>query len=231
MSWTHGLRRVSELAWEALSTGRCAWESVGDVQLDRRGHVEHVWALGQRRPEENRKSKAACVMSSCGGGGFRSHKASYLSWRHARASKSGSARSRSMRRARARGRPRMMSHFVSHRHATRQRGGGGRPMGGALAPPFGRPRGPPERDRAGNGSAHPLRSTHPPTRVREWVSYEADPMIVLDGCTGGRVGSGVGAVPRVAGSGRWGLRVAARSAAAHSRDLFCCVNRVEVIPS
>ena len=54
MSWTHGLRRVSELAWEALSTGRCAWESVGDVQLDRRGHVEHVWALGQRRPEENR---------------------------------------------------------------------------------------------------------------------------------------------------------------------------------
>ena len=31
-------------------------------------------------------------------------------------------------------------------------------MGGALAPPFGRPRGPPERDRAGNGSAHPLRS-------------------------------------------------------------------------
>ena len=120
MSWTHGLRRVSELAWEALSTGRCAWESVGDVQLDRRGHVEHVWALGQRRPEENRKSKAACVMSSCGGGGFRSHKASYLSWRHARASKSGSALSRSMRRARARGRPRMMSHFVSHRHATRQ---------------------------------------------------------------------------------------------------------------
>ena len=33
----------------------------------------------------------------------------------------------------------------------------------------------PKRDRAGNGSAHPLRSTHPPTRVREWVSYEADP--------------------------------------------------------
>ena len=121
MSWTHGLRRVSELAWEALSTGRCAWESVGDVQLDRRGHVEHVWALGQRRPEENRKSKAACVMSPCGGGGFRAHKASYLSWRHARASKSGSALSRSMRRARARGRPRMMSHFVSHRHATRQK--------------------------------------------------------------------------------------------------------------
>ena len=25
--------------------------------------------------------------------------------------------------------------------------------------------------------------------------------------------------------------LAARSAAAHSRDLFCCVNRVEVIPS
>ena len=25
---------------------------------------------------------------------------------------------------------------------------------------------------------------------------------------------------------RWGLWVAARSAAAHSRDLFCCVNRV-----
>ena len=70
MSWTHGLRRVSELAWEALSTGRCAWESVGDVQLDRRGHVEHVWALGQRRPEENRKSKAACVMSSCGAVAF-----------------------------------------------------------------------------------------------------------------------------------------------------------------
>ena len=43
-------------------------------------------------------------------------------------------------------------------------------------------------------------------------------MIVLDGCTGGRVGSGVGAVPRVARSGRWGLWVAARSAAAHSRD-------------
>ena len=29
----------------------------------------------------------------------------------------------------------------------------------------------------------------------------------------------------------WGLWVAARSAAAHSRDLVCCVNRVEVIPS
>ena len=29
----------------------------------------------------------------------------------------------------------------------------------------------------------------------------------------------------------WGLWVAARSAAAHSRDLDCCVNRVEVIPS
>ena len=56
------------------------------------GHVEHVQARGQRSPEENRKSKAACVMSSCGGG-FRAHKASYLSWRHARASKSGSVRS------------------------------------------------------------------------------------------------------------------------------------------
>jgi hypothetical protein len=31
--------------------------------------------------------------------------------------------------------------------------------------------------------------------------------------------------------GQWGLWVAARSAAAHSRDLVCCVNRVEVIPS
>jgi hypothetical protein len=102
--------------------------------------------------------------------------------------------------------------------------------------------GAPKQDRAGIGSAHPLRSTHPPTRVREWVSYEADTgeedyrqecraVIVLDGCTGGRVGSGVGAVPRVAESGRWGLWVAARSAAAHSRDLVCCVNRVEVIPS
>ena len=99
------------------------------------------------------------------------------------------------------------------------------PSGGLGAPQAAK------QDRAGNGSAHPLRSTHPPTRVREWVSYEADPMIVLDGCTGGRVGSGVGAVPRVAESGRWGLWVAARSAAAHSRDLVCCVNRVEVIPS
>ena len=115
------------------------------------------------------------------------------------------------------------------------------PEGGAVAPPLGG-LGAPKQDRAGNGSAHPLRSTHPPTRVREWVSYEADTgeedyrqecraVIVLDGCTGGRVGSGVGAVPRVAESGRWGLWVAARSAAAHSRDLVCCVNRVEVIPS
>ena len=63
--------------------------------------------------------------------------------------------------------------------------------------------------------------------ARQWCRA----MIVLDGCTGGRVGSGVGAVPRVAESGRWGLWVAARSAAAHSRDLVCCVNRVEVIPS
>ena len=39
-------------------------------------------ARGQRSPEKNRKSKAACVMSPCGGGGFRAHKASYLSWRH-----------------------------------------------------------------------------------------------------------------------------------------------------
>ena len=88
----------------------------------------------------------------------------------------------------------------------------------------------------GNGSAHPpLRtSTHPPTRgvVREWVSYEADPggglpaRVPCDDCTEWmycvscwiRRSSGVGAVPRVARSGRWGLWVAARSAAAHSRD-------------
>jgi len=47
-----------------------------------------------------------------------------------------------------------------------RRGGGGRP--------FGRARGPCAGDRAWTGSAHPLRSTHPPTRVREWISYEAD---------------------------------------------------------
>ena len=33
------------------------------------------------------------------------------------------------------------------------------------------------------------------------------------------------------GAGEWGMWVAALGAAAHSRDLFCCVNRVEVIPS
>jgi hypothetical protein len=31
--------------------------------------------------------------------------------------------------------------------------------------------------------------------------------------------------------GRWGMWVAALGAAAHSRDLLGCVNRVEVIPS
>jgi hypothetical protein len=31
--------------------------------------------------------------------------------------------------------------------------------------------------------------------------------------------------------GRWGMWVAALGAAAHSRDLLCCVNRVEVTPS
>jgi hypothetical protein len=31
--------------------------------------------------------------------------------------------------------------------------------------------------------------------------------------------------------GQWGMWVAALGAAAHSRDLFCCVNRVEVNPS
>ena len=59
-------------------------------------------ARGQRSPEENRKSKPACVMSSCGGGGFQAHKASYLSWRHVQASRSGSLRSSYMRRAHAR---------------------------------------------------------------------------------------------------------------------------------
>ena len=33
------------------------------------------------------------------------------------------------------------------------------------------------------------------------------------------------------GAGEWGRWVAALGAAAHSRDLLCCVNRVEVIPS
>ena len=41
-------------------------------------------------------------MSSCGGGGFRAHKASYLSWRHVQASRTGSVRSSSTRRAHAR---------------------------------------------------------------------------------------------------------------------------------
>jgi hypothetical protein len=31
--------------------------------------------------------------------------------------------------------------------------------------------------------------------------------------------------------GQWGMWVAALGAAAHSRDLFCCANRVEVTPS
>ena len=90
----------------------CIGERGRELHIERAG----MWSMcgralrarGQCSPEENRKSKAACVMSSCGGGGFRAHKASYLSWRHARASKSGSMRSSSMRRAhrpRTRARP------------------------------------------------------------------------------------------------------------------------------
>jgi hypothetical protein len=98
------------------------------------------------------------------------------------------------------------------------RGGGSRP--------FGRARGPCAGDRAGTGSAHPLRSTHPPTRVREWVSYEAD-----------RGSGGVVSDPasepchELPEAGEWGMWVAALGAAAHSRDRFCCANRVEVTPS
>ena len=103
MSWTHGLRRVSQLACEALRTGGSAEESVGEsCTSSERACGACAGARGQRSPEENRKSKAACVMSSCGGGGFRAHKASYLSWRHVQASRSGSVRSSSMRRAHAR---------------------------------------------------------------------------------------------------------------------------------
>ena len=53
------------------------------------------------------------------------------------------------------------------------------------------------------------------------VSLSARQSIALAGQSGGRVGA-----PTYAA-----VHVAARSAAAHSRDLFCCVNRVEVIPS
>ena len=116
--------------------------------------------------------------------------------------------------------------------------------GGADRPlrAFGRSRlsGPPSGTERGSGrrTHYAAPTSHPPTRVREWVSYEADPggglpaRVPCDDCTEWmycRVA--VGAVPRVAWSGRWGLWVAARSAAAHSRDLVCCVNRVEVIPS
>ena len=44
------------------------------------------------------------------------------------------------------------------------------------------------------------------------------------------VGSMTPAEPGQQG-GQWGVWVAALGAAAHSRDLFCCANRVEVTPS
>ena len=62
--------------------------------------------------------------------------------------------------------------------------------------------------------------------MREWVSYEAD-----------RGSGGVVSDPasepchELPEAGEWGMWVAALGAAAHSRDLLCCVNRVEVIPS
>jgi hypothetical protein len=123
---------------------------------------------------------------------------------------------------RVRGLPRLSARqsdaFGSAGEEGARRGGGGRP--------FGRARGPCAGDRAWTGSAHPLRSTHPPTRVREWVSYEAD-----------RGSGGVVSDPasepchELPEAGEWGMWVAALGAAAHSRDLFCCANRVEVIPS
>ena len=65
-----------------VADGReCIGECGRELHIERAG-MWHVRARGQRSPEENRKSKAACVMSPCGGGGFRAHKASYLSWRH-----------------------------------------------------------------------------------------------------------------------------------------------------
>ena len=91
------------------------------------------------------------------------------------------------------------------------------------------------RDREGRGGAgwRGTQTTQQPGPARRPPTRPGWPLREL--C---RVGSGVGAVPRVAtewamGSrmAGWGLWVAARSAAAHSRDLVCCVNRVEVIPS
>ena len=80
----------------------------------------------------------------------------------------------------------------------------------------------PER---GPGRRTHYAATHPPTRAREWVSYEANRgmCVVLDPASE--------PCHELPGAGDWGLWVAARSAAAHSRELFCRVNRVEVIPS
>ena len=94
------------------------------------------------------------------------------------------------------------------------------PSGGLGAPARGTERGPGRRTHYG------LRSTHPPTRVREWVSYEAD--WGSGGSCWIRRRSRATCCRKRAKGGMW---VAALGAAAHSRDLLCCVNRVEVIPS
>ena len=66
-----------------VADGReCIGECGRELQLERAGMWSMCGARGQRSPEKNRKSKAACLMSPCGGGGFRAHKASCLSWRH-----------------------------------------------------------------------------------------------------------------------------------------------------